>query len=79
MIFFKISKKNSYSFKEENWATLQKLYAKDRVALTFLSNFEADDVAAIILGPNSTALWIISPPDLDRLREDLINSKFFFS
>lgn len=51
------------------------MYAKNRVALTFLSNYESDDVAAVVLGPNSTALWIISPPDLQRLKDDLKNSK----
>lgn len=31
-------------------------------------------MAAIVLGPNSTSLWIISPPDLDRLKQDLANN-----
>lgn len=44
------------------------------MALTFLSNYEAVDVAAVILGPNSTALWVISPPDLQRLKDDLQNN-----
>lgn len=42
--------------------------------MTFLSNYESDDVAAVVLGPNSTSLWIISPPDLERLKDDLINN-----
>lgn len=47
---------------------------KDRSALTFLSNYEANDVAAVILGPQSTSLWIISPPDLKRLKDDLASN-----
>lgn len=39
--------------------------------MTFLSNYEPDDVSAVVLGPNSTSLWIISPPDLERLKDDL--------
>lgn len=39
--------------------------------MTFLSNYEANDLAAVELGPQSTSLWIISPPDLDRLKADL--------
>lgn len=39
-----------------------------------MSNYEAVDVAAIVLGPNSTALWVISPPDLQRLKDDLQNN-----
>lgn len=50
---------------------LNKAYVKDRSALTFLSNYEAYDVSAVVLGPNSTSIWIISPPDLLRLKDDL--------
>lgn len=39
--------------------------------MTFLSNYEANDLAAVELGPQSTSLWIISPPDLQRLKNDL--------
>lgn len=39
--------------------------------MTFLSNYEANDLAAVVLGPQSTSLWIISPPDLERLKDDL--------
>lgn len=46
----------------------------DRSALTFLSNYESNDLAAVQLGPQSTSLWIISPPDLDRLKTDLANN-----
>lgn len=49
-------------------------YVKDRSAVTFLSNYESDDVAAVQLGSNSTSLWAISPPDLGRLKDDLINN-----
>lgn len=42
--------------------------------MTFLSNYESVDVAAVIFGPNSTALWMISPPDLQRLKDDLENN-----
>lgn len=39
-----------------------------------MSNYEANDVAAVVLGPQSTSLWIISPPDLQRLKEDLASN-----
>lgn len=63
-----------FSFNEQNYTRLNQAYLKDRSALTFLSNYEANDVAAVVLGPNSTSLWIISPPDLERLIEDLTNN-----
>lgn len=50
-------------------------YKHNKIALTFLSNYENVDIAAVTLGSNSTALWIISPPDLARLIEDLRTSK----
>lgn len=61
----------SFSFNEKNYVDVQQVYKKDKSALTFLSNYEAADMAAVVLGPNSTSLWIISPPDLERLKEDL--------
>lgn len=53
------------------YEAFSRAYSKDRSAITFLSNFEANDVSAVVLGPNSTSLWIISPPDLERLKDDL--------
>lgn len=32
-------------------------------------------MAAVVFGPNSTALWVISPPDLQRLKNDLTNNE----
>lgn len=63
-----------FRFSEQNYASFNRIYAKDRSALTFLSNYESNDVAAVVLGPNSTSLWIISPPDLERLKDDLANN-----
>ncbi|XP_055299196.1 piezo-type mechanosensitive ion channel component isoform X28 [Sitodiplosis mosellana] len=60
-----------YPFNEQNYTAFSKAYAKDRAAQTFLQNYEAGDVSAVVLGPNSTSLWIISPPDFERLKEDL--------
>lgn len=58
-------------FTESNYSAINRLYGKDRAALTFLSNYENTDIAAVVLGPNSISLWIISPPDLERLKDDL--------
>lgn len=63
-----------FRFSAQNYSTFSRVYAKDRAALTFLSNYESDDAAAVVLGPNSTSLWIISPPELQRLKDDLQNN-----
>lgn len=67
---------NILSFTEPAWLNLHTQYQKDRTALTFLANYEAADVTAIVLGANSTSIWNISPPDRIRLLEDLVSSNY---
>ncbi|XP_077295229.1 piezo type mechanosensitive ion channel component [Arctopsyche grandis] len=70
-------------FTEGQWDTLSNIYKKDRTAQTFLSNYVFDDLAAVMLNGNSTNIWSVSPPDIDRLKLDLasndsINVKFSY-
>ncbi|XP_044744035.1 piezo-type mechanosensitive ion channel component isoform X4 [Chrysoperla carnea] len=60
-------------FNHQKWSALNSLYVnnKDREATTFLSNYEFDDIAQVVLSGNSTVVWNISPPDLERLIEEL--------
>lgn len=60
-----------FSFDNYTYRQFREVYASDHEAITFLSNYRATDMAAAILGTESTSLWIISPPDLQRLRDDL--------
>lgn len=46
-------------------------YNKDKSALTFLTSYEGADVAATELGSNSATIWNISPPDKERLIDDI--------
>uniref|UniRef100_A0A1L8DF30 Putative piezo-type mechanosensitive ion channel component isoform x14 n=1 Tax=Nyssomyia neivai TaxID=330878 RepID=A0A1L8DF30_9DIPT len=62
---------NIQKFTDEQWQLLNQPYKRDRTAVTFLTNYEASDVAVVDLGPNSTSVWAISPPDLQRMREDI--------
>lgn len=62
---------------ENKWEDFLSPYQKDKSALTFLSNYEHVDVAAVKLGSNSTIIWNISPPDRERLVSDLNSSEFF--
>lgn len=64
----------SSRFSEGEYESFQNVYKTNRPATTFLSNYEGNDLAAVELGPQSTSLWIISPPDLDRLKNDLANN-----
>ncbi|XP_050551095.1 piezo-type mechanosensitive ion channel component isoform X5 [Spodoptera frugiperda] len=57
-------------FTEQDYTQLSNLYARDRTAQTFLSNYMYNDVAVITINPNSTLKWEISPPELDRLKRE---------
>lgn len=58
-----------------DWDGFQRRYQKDKSAITFLSNYEPTDVAAVKLGSNSSTIWNISPPDKGRLLSDLKENK----
>lgn len=58
-----------------DWDNFLRRYQKDKSAITFLSNYEPIDVAAVKLGSNSSTIWNISPPDKDRLLTDLKENK----
>lgn len=64
-----------YQLNSIDWDNLNRRYMKDRSAITFLSNYEFIDVAAVRLGSNSSTIWNISPPDKDRLLKDLKENK----
>ncbi|CAH0700428.1 unnamed protein product [Spodoptera exigua] len=57
-------------FTEQDYTQLSNMYARDRTAQTFLSNYMYNDVAVITINPNSTLKWEISPPELDRLKRE---------
>ncbi|XP_013168197.1 PREDICTED: piezo-type mechanosensitive ion channel component isoform X1 [Papilio xuthus] len=57
-------------YSEQDYTQLSNLYARDRTAQTFLSNYMYNDVAVITINPNSTMKWEISPPELARLERE---------
>lgn len=76
-------KSDIFGLNEYNWEAFMGRFKKDKVATTFLENYESIDVAAVKLGANSSTIWNISPPDKDRLLRDLkenktLTSRFFF-
>lgn len=56
------------------YRTFRKAYNGERAAISLLSRYEANDVAAIVFGVQSSSNWIISPPYLHQLKHDLINN-----
>ncbi|KAH8376905.1 hypothetical protein KR093_002071 [Drosophila rubida] len=49
-------------------------FFKNKQALTFITGYDATDVAAVKLAGNSPSLWNIAPPDKQRLTNDLRNN-----
>uniref|UniRef100_A0A182LTJ0 Piezo-type mechanosensitive ion channel component n=1 Tax=Anopheles culicifacies TaxID=139723 RepID=A0A182LTJ0_9DIPT len=62
-----------YGLTPNNWSNFTAPFM-ERAAQTFLSNYEPADVAAVQLGISSTSIWNISPPDRNRLLNDLMNN-----
>lgn len=58
----------------QKWDRFQRPYLKNRTAETFLSNYDPEDVVAVILRANSSSTWNISPPDKRQLIRDLRSS-----
>ncbi|KAL0894989.1 hypothetical protein ABMA27_013468 [Loxostege sticticalis] len=61
-------------FTEQDYTQLSNMYARDRTAQTFLSNYIYNDVAVVTINPNSTMNWEISPPELDRLEKEAMTN-----
>lgn len=43
--------------------------------MALLSNYDSEDISAVSLNVDSTSLWNISPPNLQRLKDNLIGNK----
>ncbi|KAI8428119.1 hypothetical protein MSG28_002383 [Choristoneura fumiferana] len=61
-------------FTEQEYTQLSNQYARDRTAQTFLSNYMYNDVAVVVINPNSTMTWEISPPELERLEREALSN-----
>nr|CAD7439031.1 unnamed protein product [Timema bartmani] len=55
------------SINEQQWSQMINIYKANRESSTILSGYDEEDIGVISLGGNSTAVWGISPPDLDKL------------
>lgn len=58
-------------FNDSSYRVLTDVYFKNKMATSFISNYEAPDVAAIKLSTDSANIWSISPPDKRRMKEEL--------
>ncbi|XP_049832005.1 piezo-type mechanosensitive ion channel component isoform X1 [Schistocerca gregaria] len=70
---FKMSAGNStiHRLQEKEYMQIVNIYKKDRSAQTFLSAYNYDDIAVAVLNRNSTSVWGISPPDQQRLIDEV--------
>lgn len=74
-IYTTSNRESIYSFSSAMFEDLQNAYQKKRSAVTFLSNYDESDIAAIILKTNSPSLWGITPPDKEMLLNDLVGNQ----
>ncbi|XP_061939821.1 piezo-type mechanosensitive ion channel component isoform X3 [Apis cerana] len=58
-------------YSQFDYTRFTNLYVRDKPAMTFLENYIHSDVAAVRLSGFSRKLWNISPPDLEKLIEEL--------
>lgn len=66
---YKMSAQNNsiFSFTEAELNKFKSSYKNYKSSQTFLSNYEADDIAAVKLSVDSANIWSISPPDRKRM------------
>ncbi|CAH1098787.1 unnamed protein product [Psylliodes chrysocephalus] len=63
------------TFTEEEMEDLKSLYNAYQVSENFMFNYEASDVTAIKLSTDSANIWSISPPDRNRMIEEIRDVK----
>lgn len=50
---------------------MKNVYSNNTSALSFISNYDEQDIAAILLDVNSTSVWMMSPPSFHKFKNDL--------
>lgn len=60
-----------FRFTEDEMEDLKSLYNAYQVSENFMFNYEASDVTAIKLSTDSANIWSISPPDRNRMIEEI--------
>lgn len=59
-------------------SAIKNVYKNSDSALTFLSDYNPDDVGVVFLPHYSSSVWTIPPPEEDDLKMELTNCKFDF-
>ncbi|XP_045471013.1 piezo-type mechanosensitive ion channel component isoform X4 [Harmonia axyridis] len=66
---------NIFQLNKKQYDEMLDVYGSNKPALTFITNYEAYDVAAIKLSTDSANVWTISPPDRLRMIAE-VNSNY---
>lgn len=62
-------------FNKTDWDKLTRLYEKNPTAMTYLEDFDKDDIMLIQMSVNASILWHISPPNLRSMINGLSNDE----
>ncbi|XP_055298732.1 piezo-type mechanosensitive ion channel component-like isoform X4 [Sitodiplosis mosellana] len=74
--------RNINQFSESDFDALKGIYANNTAVQSIISKYDEDDIAAISLDVNSSSLWLMSPPSLQKLKRYLrenVTMKFRYS
>lgn len=67
----------TFRFTHADYNQILNLYDKNKFAISFISNYEPADIAAVKLNTDSANIWSISPPDKKRMLEEVNSSNSF--
>ncbi|XP_031619192.1 piezo-type mechanosensitive ion channel component-like isoform X2 [Contarinia nasturtii] len=65
------SERNIHQFDKNDFNQLKKVYKNNTSVRSFILNYDETDIAAISLDVNSTSLFMMSPPSLQKFKNDL--------
>lgn len=60
-----------FRFTDSDLLAFKRIYANYTKVQSFIDNYDEKDIAAVLLDSNSTTLWTITPPNLQRFKNDL--------
>lgn len=60
-----------FRFTDSDFLTLKEIYANDTKMQSIIDNYDEKDIAAVLFDSHSTSLWTITPPNLQRFKNEL--------
>lgn len=68
---------SGFRFSEADYQQMLNAYSSNKAAISFISNYLPSDISAVRLNTDSANIWSISPPDRQRMVEEIKSCKYF--